>query len=433
MLKALCLAAVLAVCLGVATAQPFAPGQGFLPSGNLRTSDFDGPYNITLLDTQYNEIKAGIAAKQNYSDLDIVHFLTNVECLEGQFDTWGTFGFGFIDNLTLGGPTPLGARAANLTEMTRPFMEEIALNEQGHALFTRQAGSTIPCPLVDFDGGFNDFMAAAYGLADGVTVEQQYGSAYDPFMNDQNFVLSVLTLEELGATGNKGLAGLTGNPVLANGIAGLATSATAQATVQRMLLWQMRDYIVEPFGETVQQVFARVSALRDSLDGPQFDDQGLINTDARTIAVPDSYINIIPTDVRGITFSRTPQMNINILTLGNPDGVGAFFPNGLIGAISTPTGFDATAAGTDDFPSSPMVAFQESIEELGTIMAPLTASGPATMVGEYDLTQSLTGPADDGTASTRGLVYTPDGTPNDVNTTTVQVGTPGGDYTWMLA
>ena len=62
--------------------------------------------------------------------------------------------------------------------MTRPFMEEIALNEQGHALFTRQAGSTIPCPLVDFDGGFNDFMAAAYGLADGVSVADQYGSAF---------------------------------------------------------------------------------------------------------------------------------------------------------------------------------------------------------------------------------------------------------------
>ena len=35
---------------------------------------------------------AGLAAKQNYSDMDIIHFLTNVECLEGQFDTWGTFG-----------------------------------------------------------------------------------------------------------------------------------------------------------------------------------------------------------------------------------------------------------------------------------------------------------------------------------------------------
>ncbi len=101
--------------------------------------------------------------------------------------------FGFIDNLTLGGPTPLGARAANLTEMTRPFMEEIALNEQGHALFTRQAGSTIPCPLVDFDGGFNDFMAAAYGLADGVTVEQQYGSAYGMLLT----LLSILNATPL--------------------------------------------------------------------------------------------------------------------------------------------------------------------------------------------------------------------------------------------
>lgn len=90
----------------------------------------------------------------------------------------------------------------------------------------------------------------------------------------------------------------------------------------------------------------------------QFDDQGIVNTDARTIAVADSYVNMIPTDVRGLTFSRTPQMNINILTLGNPDGVGVFFPNGLIGAISKPTGFDQVSSGTDDFPSNPMVASQ---------------------------------------------------------------------------
>ena len=55
---------------------------------------------------------------------------------------------------------------------------------------------------------------------------------------------------------------------------------------------------VQPFGETVQQVFARVSALRDSLDGPQLDDQGLINEDPRFIYVPNQAINMIPTDVR---------------------------------------------------------------------------------------------------------------------------------------
>lgn len=107
---------------------------------------------------------------------------------------------------------------------------------------------------MDFDGGFNAILAAAYGLSEGETVASHFGAAFDPFMNDQNFVLSVLSLEELGATGNKGLAGITGNPVIANGIAGLATSATAQATVERFLLWQLRNETIEPFGETAQQV-----------------------------------------------------------------------------------------------------------------------------------------------------------------------------------
>lgn len=56
------------------------------------------------------------------------------------------------------------------------------------------------------------------------------------------------------------------------------------------------------------QVFARISAFRDFFDGPQFDDQGIVNTDPRNIAVPDGFINLIPTDIRGLTFSRTPQM-----------------------------------------------------------------------------------------------------------------------------
>ena len=63
-----------------------------------------------------------------------------------------------------------------------------------------------------------------------------------------------------------------------------------------------------PTNETVAQVFSRISAWRDSMDGPQFDDQGLLNTDPRTIAVPESYVNNIPTDIRGVSFSRTPAM-----------------------------------------------------------------------------------------------------------------------------
>ena len=45
-------------------------------------------------------VAAGIAARANYTDRDFVDFLVNVECLEGQFDTWGTFGHGFLGEHT---------------------------------------------------------------------------------------------------------------------------------------------------------------------------------------------------------------------------------------------------------------------------------------------------------------------------------------------
>ena len=83
-----------------------------------------------------------------------------------------------------------------------------------------------------------------------------------------------------------------------------------------------------------------------------------MNTDPRTIAVPDSFINLFPTDVRGLSFSRTPQQLINMYSLGNPDGISPFFPKGLVGAINKPTGYTNQASGLEDFPSDPYLADQ---------------------------------------------------------------------------
>ena len=52
-----------------------------------------------------------------------------------------------------------------------------AMHVQGHALFTRQAGGDLPCPALDFTGGFNQFMAAAYNLT-GKTIEEVYGAPF---------------------------------------------------------------------------------------------------------------------------------------------------------------------------------------------------------------------------------------------------------------
>lgn len=421
--RALAAVAVLAAVVAPVTAQPFQPGQGLTPLGDLRTSDRDGPYNLTLLDVQVNEVKAGAAARANFTDKDIIDFLVNVECLEGLFDTWGTFGRGFTGDLELGGPTPLGVRKANLTEKTLPFLQEVALQEQGHALLTRQAGGANPCPLMAPVAGFNDLLAVAYGLNG--TVKEKYGEAFDPFRNDVNFVMSVLTLEELGATGNKGLAGVLINPVHANAVAGLATSATAQATLERKLLWELKDEIIHPFNETALKVFARISAYRNMMDGNNFVDQGLINTDPRFIAVPDSFVNMMPTDVRGLTFNRTPGQLLRILFIG-AETKGGFFPNGVYGNINSTKGYNAVVSGTADWPKDASLAFQESIASLGMVPPPINATSPSTVPGEDQLTQSLGGPLTSVGPETRGLQPVPaSGNVND-DGSAVAVGTPNG-------
>jgi hypothetical protein len=383
------LLALLALALlATAAAQPFGKDQGLLPSGNLRSSDEDGPYDISKLSVQAHEVRAAQAFRNRFTDRDIIDFLVNVECLEGQFDTYGAFGHGFFNNLSMGGPKPIGARKANLSPEVLPFAQEVALSEQGHALFTRQAGSTIPCPVIDLVGGFNGYFASAYNLPAGTTIKDKFGKDFDPFLNDETFLVAQLSLEENGATGNKGLAGILGNPVLATSVAGLATSATAFAAVERMLLWQRRKNIVEPFGETVEQVFARVSAMRDRFDGPPLTDQGITNTDARHIAVPAEAVNMIPTDIRGITFNRTPAQVINILTQ-HPSGKGLFFPEGLNGKINTPAGFDQMAAGDETWPSLlPKLAKQATVAQAGIdkLPPPITPeNNPHTVPGQFDL------------------------------------------------
>lgn len=43
---------------------------------------------------------------------------------------------------------------------------------------TRHAGSANPCPVIDFDAGFNAWMAHAYELPKGVTVEKKFGKPF---------------------------------------------------------------------------------------------------------------------------------------------------------------------------------------------------------------------------------------------------------------
>ena len=71
---------------------------------------------------------------------------------------------------------------------------------QGHALFTRQAGGDLPCPALDFTGGFNQFMAAAYNLT-GQTVEEKFGApfgeTFEPAVSPSLLIQACLRLQPL--------------------------------------------------------------------------------------------------------------------------------------------------------------------------------------------------------------------------------------------
>ena len=55
---------------------------------------------------------------------------------------------------------------------------------------------------------------------------------------------------------------------------------------------------------------------------------------------------------------------------------------------------------------------QESTQAIGPLPSPVL---PPNVTGELDLTQSLAGPLDNGTASTRGYSIVPSGVPNFTN------------------
>ena len=67
---------------------------------------------------------------------------------------------------------------------------------QGHALFTRQAGGDLPCPALDFTGGFNQFMAAAYNLT-GMTIKEKYGVDFGEATLPDHIIADAHSCDEL--------------------------------------------------------------------------------------------------------------------------------------------------------------------------------------------------------------------------------------------
>ncbi len=247
-------------------------------------------------------------------DADILNFALNLEYLEAEFYLQAAFGRGLSGGDIGGGafmgrdqtgPVRGGRRVNFASRIIRQYAEEIAIDEEAHVRLLRRAlgESRIPRPTLDIGGAFNT-LARAAGL----------GNDFDAYANEDNFLLAAFIFEDVGVTLYQGAAPLiTDKTVLATAAGLLAVEAYHAANIRANL------FARGLFGET-----ARISNLRDSLDGAGDTDQDIGGNDRA---------NIVPADSDALTFPRTTRQVLNIVYGAQNAGSGLFFPDSLNGNI----------------------------------------------------------------------------------------------------
>jgi len=243
----------------------------------------------------------------------IFTFVLNLEYLEAEYYLLGTSGQGIAaadvgDNP---GPVTGGSLVPFATAAIRQFAEELAANELAHVRYYREAlGATaIDRPAIDFTGGF-----AAVGQAAG------FGDGFNPFSDELNFLLGGMLFEDVGVTGYKGATPLIKDKTKQGDIAGILA-------VEAYHMGMARSHLYEA-GPTAQQAANAITVARATLNGDPTIEQGV---------VVDGHANFVPSDDRGIAFTRTPQQVLQIAYLTPETGVssGGFYPDGVNGTITS--------------------------------------------------------------------------------------------------
>jgi hypothetical protein len=263
------------------------------------------------------------------TDGDILNFALNLEYLEAQFYSFAAFGTGLAAAQLTGTGTQgtvTGGRQVTFTDpLVAAYAREIARDEIAHVAFLRNAiGTTaVAQPAINISGDANGaFTAAARaaGLASAT-------GTFDPYTNDENFLLAAYIFEDVGVTAYKGASVLISSKAFLEAAAGILAAEAYHAGLVRTVLY--RKGLATP---TLIDATEAISNARDSLDGTSDLDQGVRGSGAGA----DISSNIVPTDNTGIVYSRSAGQVLNVVYLNRAAvSAGGFFPAGVNGVIRT--------------------------------------------------------------------------------------------------
>jgi hypothetical protein len=264
-------------------------------------------------------------------DVDILNFALNLEYLEANYYSFAAFGSGLNATLQTGtgqqGAVTGGAKVGFATDAVAAYAREIAADENQHVLFLRQqlGSAAVAQPAINIDGGANGAFTAAARSA-GVVGPT---GTFNPYENEENWLLGGMLLSDVGVTAYKGSASLISSKVILDAAAGILAVEAYHSGLLRTLLY--RKGLTMPL---LRPNAGRISDSRDVIDNPVESDEGIgpvtINGGAAS--------NIVQADGDGIVFGRSAGdvLNVAYLNAGAATS-GGFFPAGVNGTIKAST------------------------------------------------------------------------------------------------
>lgn len=249
------------------------------------------------------------------SDAAVLNFALTLEYLEAEFYLRAVTGEGLADSQIDGtgvlGSVTGGHKVTFESKLGKQYAEEIAADEQAHVEFFRDAlgGVKVARPTIDLQDAFTVAATAAGVITPGQT--------FDPFADEDSFLLGAFIFEDVGVTAFKGAAPLIQNKTYLEAAAGILAVEAYHAGLVRSVL--LSKGLAEQAG--------KISQARNSLDGPTVLDQGIVDEHGNA--------NVVPSDPHGIAYSRTPGQVLNIVYL-TPAAAksGGFFPEGVNGTVN---------------------------------------------------------------------------------------------------
>jgi hypothetical protein len=302
------------------------------------------------------------------SDSAILNFALNLEYLEANFYSFAVNGSPIPGSLMSGTGTQGGIAGGQAvpfkTKGIQQLAKEIAGDELAHVTVLRSAlgSSAVSQPSIDL---LTSFTAAAQ--AAGVVPA---GTSFNPFANEEYFLLGAFIFEDVGVTAYKGAAPLISSKTYLDAAAGILSTEAYHAAAVRTRIYDLG----------LSSLANKISAARGALDDGK--DQGVTVSGAE---------NIVPADANGMVYGRTPGEVLNIVYLTPKAATsGGFYPDGVNGTLNASAAGGTMPAGAPETGGGGTAGVQDK----DALVAGAGALAAAAVIGGLAASRHRAAPAD---------------------------------------